>query len=404
VPFELRAGRPLPGATRDGDGWTLHWSAPAVMGIVNVTPDSFSDGGLFLDSDRAVAHGRELAAQGALVVDVGGESTRPGAEPVPDAVEIDRVRPVVAALAADGVLVSVDTRWAEVAAAAIDAGAHLVNDVSGLGDPEMAAVCARSGTPVVIGHMQGAPATMQNDPSYDDVVAEVSAALRAGAAAAEAAGVPSTLVDPGLGFGKTTEHNLALLGAMPLDVDRPVVIGASRKGFIGQLGGGVPPAQRDAGTIAVHLFAAQRGAALVRAHDVVAHVQALALDRALREGVPSAPSDEDRVAELELALLQPAVRADRPRLEALLHPDFAEVGASGRRWTRAELIAELVAAEPVEPAEAGDLATARIADDVILTTFTTRRGGRTVRRSSVWVRHGGGWMVRLHHGTPAADT
>ncbi len=252
------------------------------MGVVNVTPDSFSDGGRFVDPDLAITHGRQLAAEGAFVVDVGGESTRPGAAPLPVAVEIDRIRPVVAALSAGGVVVSVDTRWAEVAAAAIEAGAHVVNDISGLGDAEMVGVCARNGTPVVIGHIQGTPATMQDEPHYDDVVAEVTAFLRQQADAAIGAGVPSVLVDPGIGFGKTTEHNLALLRALPLDVPAPVVVGASRKGFIGRLTGVVPAAERDPGTLAVHLFAAQRGVALVRAHGVADHVQALAVDRVLR--------------------------------------------------------------------------------------------------------------------------
>lgn len=252
------------------------------MGIVNVTPDSFSDGGRFTDTSRAIEHGTALAAVGALVVDVGGESTRPGAEPVGAAIEIDRVRPVIAGLAERGLLVSVDTRWAEVAAAAIAAGAHIVNDVSGLGDPDMAAVCATAGVPVIVGHMRGTPATMQEHASYDDVVAEVTAELRARAAIALDAGVPSVLVDPGLGFAKTAEHTVALLRAMPLAIDAPIVIGASRKGFIGRLTGVERADERDAGTIAVHLFAAQRGAAIVRAHDVAGHVQALAVDRVLR--------------------------------------------------------------------------------------------------------------------------
>src|SRR5262245_61533762 len=191
APHRITAARPLPGGERSGDRWTIEWTGAAVMGVVNVTPDSFSDGGRFLAAGPAVAHGRQLAAEGALVVDVGGESTRPGAEPVGVAVEIDRVRPVIGDLVAAGLVVSVDTRWAEVAGAAITAGAHLVNDVSGLADPDMVAVCAATGTPVVIGHMPGTPATMQVDPRYGDVVAEVTASLRDGAARALAAGVPS---------------------------------------------------------------------------------------------------------------------------------------------------------------------------------------------------------------------
>jgi dihydropteroate synthase len=281
APHRITAARPLPGGEPDGDLWSVTWTGAAVMGVVNVTPDSFSDGGRFLETGLAVAHGRQLAADGALVVDVGGESTRPGADPVGAATEIDRVRPVIAALVADGLLVSVDTRWGEVAAAAIAAGAQVVNDVSGLADPDMATVCAASGTPLVIGHMRGTPATMQLDPTYDDVVAEVTAALRDGAARALAAGVPSVLVDPGIGFGKTFEHNLALLRALPLEIDHPVVVGASRKGFIGRLTGATTPAERDAGTLAAHLVAAERGVALVRAHDVASHVQALTVLAAL---------------------------------------------------------------------------------------------------------------------------
>ena len=281
TPHRISAGRRLPGGRRDGDRWTVEWKGAAVMGIVNVTPDSFSDGGRFLAAGPAVAHGRQLAAEGALVVDVGGESTRPGAEPVGASAEIDRVRPVIAALVADGLLVSVDTRWAEVATAAIALGAHIVNDVSGLADPDMVTVCATTGTPLVIGHMRGTPATMQLDPTYDDVVADVTAALRAGARRAIAAGVPSVLVDPGIGFGKTLDHNVALLRALPLDVEHPLVVGVSRKGFIGRLTGAGSPTDRDAGTLAAHLVAAQRGVALVRAHDVAAHVQALAVLAAL---------------------------------------------------------------------------------------------------------------------------
>lgn len=252
------------------------------MGIVNATPDSFSDGGRYVSSDAAIAHGRLLAAQGALIVDVGGESTRPGSQPVPIDVEIDRARPVVAALAADGLVVSIDTRHAEVAAAAIAAGARLVNDISGLADPAMVEVCASTGTAAVINHMQGTPATMQNDPRYDDVVREVTEFLVTQSAMAVAAGVPSVIVDPGIGFGKTLDDNLALLRTLPLSVDHPVLIGASRKGLIGQLAGPSTPDQRDAGTLAIHLFATQRGAALVRAHDVAGHTQALAVDHTLR--------------------------------------------------------------------------------------------------------------------------
>ena len=194
------------------------------------------------------------------------------------------MRPVIATLVADGLLVSVDTRWAEVAAAAIAGGAHIVNDISGLADPDMMTVRRdQPGRRSSSATCRGTPATMQDHPTYDDVVAEVTASLRDGAGRALAAGVPSVLVDPGIGFGKTIEHNLALLRALPLDVAHPVVVGASRKGFIGRLTGTTAPADRDAGTLAAHLFAAQRGVALVRAHDVAAHVQALTVLAALAD-------------------------------------------------------------------------------------------------------------------------
>jgi dihydropteroate synthase len=282
--WSIRSRRPLPGAVHVNEEWVVSWSTCAVMGIVNATPDSFSDGGVHADAATAIAAGRAQAAAGALVVDVGGESTRPGAQPVGEAEELRRILPVVSALAEDdSVLVSVDTRHPRVAAAAVDAGAHLVNDVSGLRDPAMVAVCASLGVPVVILLMQGEPSTMQTDPRYDDVVAEVAAFLDERAHAALDAGVPSVLVDPGIGFGKTVEHNLALLRAFPYrSVAHPVLVGASRKGLIGSIANVPHAADRDPGSIAVHLDAAHRGAAMVRVHDVPGHVQALRVAAALR--------------------------------------------------------------------------------------------------------------------------
>lgn len=251
------------------------------MGIVNVTADSFSDGGLYPDPDHAIAHGRQLVAEGAYVVDVGGESTRPGAKAVDLVEELRRVIPVIEALAGDrNVLVSVDTCKAAVAQAAIAAGAHLVNDISGLSDPEMVEVCALTGTPVSIMHMQGTPATMQRNPQYDNVVREVSDFLRDQAAMALHAGVPSVLVDPGIGFGKTLEHNLELLRAQPL-TDHPVLIGASRKRMVGTIAGLKRPADRDCASIAVHLDAVRRGVAMLRVHDVAGNVGALAVHHAI---------------------------------------------------------------------------------------------------------------------------
>lgn len=248
------------------------------MGIVNVTPDSFSDGGRYCSGDHAYRHARALVADGAHVVDIGGESTRPGAAPVSADDEWRRISPVVERLAADGdVHISVDTRRAEVARRALAAGVHLINDVSGLRDPAMVEVCATAGVPVVIMHMQGEPATMQVDPRYDDVVAEVSQWLHHQALMALHAGVPSVMVDPGIGFGKRLEHNLALLDAIDELGDHgrwPVLIGASRKRMLGELYGIERPEDRDTASVEVHLRAAARGAAMVRVHDVAAHVAA----------------------------------------------------------------------------------------------------------------------------------
>jgi dihydropteroate synthase len=282
--WSIRSRRPLPGASPVNGEWVVSWSTCAVMGIVNATPDSFSDGGVHADAAVAIAAGRAQAAAGAMVIDVGGESTRPGAQPVGEGEELRRILPVISALAEDSaVLVSVDTRHPRVAAAAVEAGAHLVNDISGLREPAMVAVCASLGVPVVIMHMQGEPSTMQADPRYDDVVGEVAAFLDERAHAALDAGVPSVLVDPGIGFGKTVEHNLALLRAFPYrSVAPPVLVGASRKGMIGSIANVPHAADRDPGSIAVHLDAARRGAAMVRAHDVRGHVQALRVAAALR--------------------------------------------------------------------------------------------------------------------------
>ena len=261
-------------------------SRPVVMGVVNVTPDSFSDGGTAYDpSDhpgRAVAAALRLVAAGADLVDVGGESTRPGAAPAAPVVEAARVVPVVAALAARGVVVSVDTRRTAVATAALAAGAALVNDVSGV-RPEagMLAAVAAAGAGYVIMHMQGEPRTMQDDPAYGDVVAEVAAALGTAADRAVAAGVaPDAIaVDPGIGFGKTLAHNLALLAALPrlAAAGRPVLVGTSRKSFLGQLTGVVEPADRLAGSVASAVLAARDGARILRVHDVAATVAALAV-------------------------------------------------------------------------------------------------------------------------------
>lgn len=255
------------------------------MGILNVTPDSFSDGGQHLNLPAALTQARQMVAAGAFMLDIGGESTRPGAEPVDAVTELDRVLPLVRALRGAEVLLSVDTMKPEVAAAALQAGAHLINDVTGLRDPEMVQVCASEGAAACIMHMQGEPRTMQRRPQYSDVVAEVDAYLRHQAQQAKAAGVPSVLLDPGIGFGKTLDHNLDLLrhvGTLTAGSD-PVLVAASRKRLIDTLADVPRAADRDPGTLALHLAAARQGAALVRAHDAAGHVQALRVQAALEQ-------------------------------------------------------------------------------------------------------------------------
>lgn len=281
--WELHSAKRLPGGRPVDGGSVWRWDRTAVMGIVNVTPDSFSDGGRFVDTIAAVDHAAAMVVDGAAIVDIGGESTRPGAEPVDPGVELARVLPVVSALSETGLpaLISVDTRHAGVADAAITAGAHLVNDVSGLDDPAMAAVCARAGVPVVVVHHRGIPVVLGDEPEYDDVVGEVTSWLGDRIARARAAGVPSVVADPGIGFGKTEQHNLAVLAAMPLAVDAPVLVGASRKRFVGTITGAASAADRDVGSAIVHVEAARRGAAIVRVHDVVAQVHGLRMAAAL---------------------------------------------------------------------------------------------------------------------------
>ena len=275
--------RPVPGTTRGPDGWRLDWNGCAVMGILNVTPDSFSDGGRHFALQAALKQAEAMLDSGALVIDIGGESTRPGAEAVAAAEELGRVLPVLRALQGWPVVLSIDTLKPEVAQAALQAGAHLVNDVSGLRNPEMVRVCAEHGAAVCIMHMQGEPQRMQQRPEYGDVVAEVFGYLHTQAGLARAAGIPGVLLDPGIGFGKTLEHNLALLrGLEQLTAGPdPVLVGASRKKFIGTLGGAELADRRDPGSIAAHLYAVRRGAAMLRAHDVAGHVQALRVQAAL---------------------------------------------------------------------------------------------------------------------------
>jgi len=253
-----------------------------LMGIVNVTPDSFSDGGEFFDADRAIAHGRELAEEGADVLDVGGESTRPGAAPVEAEEELRRVAPVVEALVADqGPAVSIDTSKVAVAEAALAAGASLVNDVTALrSEPELAALCAERDCEVVLMHMLGDPRTMQENPVYDDVVDDVKAFLAERIEFATSQGIDEERIwiDPGIGFGKTVEHNLELhrrLGELG-ELGRPIAFGSSRKSFIGKLTG-APVDQRLGGTIASNVIAFANGARMLRVHDVEPLRQALTI-------------------------------------------------------------------------------------------------------------------------------
>ena len=258
-----------------------------LMGVRNVTPDSFSDGGLYLDPARAVARAREMVAEGADILDIGGESSRPGAAPVPVPVEISRVVPVIRALASEiPVPISVDTCKADVAEAALEAGAAMVNDITALSDPRMARVVARYKVPVVLMHMQGTPQTMQRNPTYRDLMGEITTFLRQALQRARAAGVDPdlTLVDPGIGFGKTVEHNLQILKALPeLQVlGRPILVGPSRKSFIGNLLE-LPVDQRLEGTLAAVTVAAWQGAHVVRVHDVREARRALRIADAIRE-------------------------------------------------------------------------------------------------------------------------
>ena len=273
----------------DCAGRKLVLDRPRVAGILNVTPDSFSDGGLYADTGAAVAHGLALAEQGADLLDVGGESTRPGAAPVPLEEELRRVIPVIEQLAARCALpIAVDTSKPEVMRAAVAAGAGMINDVYALRREGALDAAAALGVPVCLMHMQGEPGGMQDDPQYDDVVGEVHRFLADRLFACELAGIDrrKVLVDPGFGFGKNLEHNLALLRALErfADLGAGVYAGLSRKAMIGTLTGRKPPAERAAGSAAAALIAVQRGARLVRVHDVAATVDALAVWQGVHAG------------------------------------------------------------------------------------------------------------------------
>ena len=278
----------------DCAGRPLLLDRPRLMGIVNVTPDSFSDGGDHADAGAAIAHGMRLADEGADILDVGGESTRPGATPVPLEEELRRVLPVIEALVRDsGCIVSVDTRHADVMRAAIAAGAGLVNDVAALrGEGALAAV-ADSGAAACLMHMQGEPGSMQDAPHYDEVIGEVRRFLAERILACELAGIGRRrlLIDPGFGFGKNREHNLALLAGLDrfADLGVPLLAGLSRKRLIGELTGAAPPAARVYGSVAAAVLAADRGARILRVHDVAATRQALAVQHAVADAARALP-------------------------------------------------------------------------------------------------------------------
>ena len=267
---------------------TVRLDQPQVMGIVNATPDSFSDGGQFADSGLAAEAGARMAAEGAAIIDVGGESTRPGASIVWEGDEIERIEPIIRQLFGGGAAVSVDTRKAAVMEAAFGAGARMVNDVSALTfDPRATDVIAASGVPIVLMHHQGAPETMQDNPHYGDVLVEVYEWLEERIAAAEEAGIKRSqiLIDPGFGFGKSVAHNLELMNGLALfhSLGCPLVVGASRKRTIGALSNEAPAGQRLGGSIAFALKAVEQGAQILRVHDVPETVQAIKIWRGLRD-------------------------------------------------------------------------------------------------------------------------
>ena len=266
----------------------LDFSAgPLLMGILNVTPDSFSDGGRFLDASKAVEHGLQMAAEGAAIIDVGGESTRPGAEALPPAEQTNRVVPVIKALGGKcDVPISIDTKDVEVAVAALDAGASIINDITALSDERMAELAGERGVPVILMHMRGTPATMQTEPKYADVVGEVLQYLLDRARRAEQFGVAKEriFIDPGIGFGKTLDHNLTLLKNIDKFVTSGyhVLVGTSRKSFIGKITGKEDPADRIFGTAATVALCAAAGVSILRVHDVAQMLDAIKVTEAIK--------------------------------------------------------------------------------------------------------------------------
>ena len=266
-------------------GYSLSFDKTVVMGVLNVTPDSFSDGGLFVDVESAVTHAKQMVSKGAGIIDVGGESTKPGSEPVSADAELARVAPVIKRLVAElEVPISIDTMKPLVARECLELGVHLVNDVTGLRDAKMAEVAASFNSPVVIMHMQGEPKTMQENPSYTDVVSDVLGFFRERIKKAEDAGVKDIVIDPGIGFGKTTSHNLQLLKRLSefKELGKPILVGPSRKSFIGNISG-LPVNERLVGTLAAVSIAVLNGANLVRVHDVLQCKRASEIAEAIRD-------------------------------------------------------------------------------------------------------------------------
>jgi dihydropteroate synthase len=261
---------------------------PVLIGVLNVTPDSFSDGGEFFRAEPAVSHAEKMFDEGAQVIDVGGESTRPGSDPVSPEEELRRVLPVIQGIlsARPDSIVSIDTYRSSIAEAALDAGARAVNDVTALGDPRMAGLMAERGCPIILMHMLGEPKSMQQDPRYEDVVREVRDFLAERAERAIRAGVEleNIILDPGIGFGKALEHNLKLLKRLDslVELGFPVLVGVSRKSFLGKITGCEDPKSRLFGTMAANVLAYERGASLFRVHDVRANKEALAVAAAIR--------------------------------------------------------------------------------------------------------------------------
>ncbi len=271
------------------DRWSLELGPRTLlMGVVNITPDSFSDSGRFYDSKKAIAHGLELVKAGADIIDIGGESTRPGAEPVSLDEELERIIPVIEGLNGQiNVPISVDTYKSEVAKEALKAGASMLNDISaGRFDPEMVRLAAKENVPLILMHMKGQPRTMQENPIYRNLMAEVKSFLSEAADKAEKAGVAREMIiiDPGVGFGKTFDHNLVLLNRLEefAALNRPLLVGPSRKAFLGQILGGAPPEERETATVAAAVLASYKGAHIIRVHKVEPSKEALAVVQAVR--------------------------------------------------------------------------------------------------------------------------